>query len=370
MVAAVMKRILFAGAMLILVGCASFADLVTTVDLTDYLALLRLDGASIGVIDFFRGYLDFIAAGNDNVKGELELEGDGSNDPTFSVKRAYIKVRFPAFRMAIGKTRVSWGDGFFFNAGDVIFGSLSLTSSLLENVLRDTTDFMAEAYVPFDKFSFLEALVLPNPVWKPTGPLPVEVSHMSYGGRIVGRLFDTKLEAGYLYNGNDATNHPYVSFQGNLALDWNLSASCSIPIDAPDFENWETTIAITTGLFYMTTLPDSGSISFRLESAIRPYGAWAESTSTYGIYFYPEISYAQSDTLSYLLRALISPVDGSGVVFGGAYWNIYQGFTIGFLTSVMFGDENDTFGWGKPGDLSFIISVRYIYGSENKDEQG
>lgn len=41
------------------------------------------------------------------------------------VPRAYVKLRFPWMRVTLGKTRLSWGQGLPFNAGDLIFGSMS-----------------------------------------------------------------------------------------------------------------------------------------------------------------------------------------------------------------------------------------------------
>jgi hypothetical protein len=83
----------------------------------------------------------------------------------------------------------------------------------------------------------------------------------------------------------------------------------------------------------------------------------------YGIYLFPEAVYSPGDTLNLTFRSLVCPVDWSGVIFAGAYWSVYQGFTIGFLATAMFGDDNDTYGFGREGDLSFSISLRYVYGS-------
>jgi hypothetical protein len=355
----------------------AFADMTTTVDLADLFSLVShgQDG-SFGFVNLLESSLGLVATNNDNVKGELELAGTGADPAAFDVRLAYMKVRFPWFRLTAGKTRVSWGDGFFFNAGDVIFESLSLAGSLNGSVLRDDTDFMGLVYVPWESFSFIEAIVLPNPVWMPPGvPLPVDVSRMSYGGRFVTTLSGTKLEAGYLFKGKDITNHPYISFQGNLLFDWNLSVSYSIPGLAPDFENWKSSLTISEGFSTLINFEGSGGLSLRFESVIRPYCTWIESTLplpqpplpspiTYGIYIFPEVTYSPDQTLSLIARSLVCPIDWSGVVFAGAYWNIYQGFTIGFLVTGMFGDDNDTYGFGREGDLSFTLSLRYIFGNQ------
>ncbi len=354
----------------------AFADLATTVDLSDTFSLVR-DGTdgSFGLANFFDWSLDFLSEGNDNVKAELELRGIGAERASLEVKRAYVKTRFPWARLTAGKTRVSWGKGFFYNAGDVIFDSLSLSGSLAGSVLRDATDFMGVVLVPFDSFSFLEAVVLPNPVWADPGvPVPVDVSRMSYGGRIVAKLPDTEFEAGYFYDGRDITNRPYASFSGNLLFDWNVSASYVIDGLAPQFENWKSSLVITEGFSTLINTEDGGSLSLRLESVIRPFKTWIESTEpdasqlTYGIYIFPEVVYSPVDNLSITARSLVCPIDWSGVVFAGAYWNVYQGFTVGFLTTAMFGDDNDTYGTNREGAFTFSISLRYVFGSTKGEE--
>jgi hypothetical protein len=370
----VKKSLLSAFVFASMVSVTGFAELTTTVDLTDIASVIRHgQEGTFGMANFLDGSLSFLSEDNDNVKSELELKGRGADESSFEVRRAYIKVRFPWLRLTAGKTRASWGKGFYFNAGDVLFDSLAFTGSLSGSVLRDDTAFMGIAYVPFDSFSFIEAIVLPNPVWiQPGIPVAVDATDMSYGGRIVAKLYDTEFEAGYLYKGQDITNHPYASFSGNLLFDWNLSVSYSISGLAPEFESWKNTLAITEGFSTLINLENSGTLSLRLESVIRPYARWIESTEplpapptpppSYGIYIFPEIIFSPADTFSLVARSLVCPIDWSGVAFLGAYWNVYQGFTIGFLASGMFGDDNDTYGFNRDGDLAFSISLRYVFG--------
>ena len=105
---------------------------------------------------------------------------------------------------------------------------------------------------------------------------------------------------------------------------------------------------------------------FRLESVLRPYGQWTEQDSrdaTYGLYLYPEFSYAPRDSMTLYLRSIVSPVDLSALTFAGYRWNIYQGFTMHFFAAAMAGEENDTFGWNRPGDAGIGAELRYVYGS-------
>ena len=81
----------------------------------------------------------------------------------------------------------------------------------------------------------------------------------------------------------------------------------------------------------------------------------------YGLLLYPEITYAPGEDFSVQLRAMINPVDGSGMASAGLSFGIYQGFTlVGFL-SAMWGDGGDLFGFGRMGDLALSVGLDFIY---------
>ena len=93
---------------------------------------------------------------NPIVRSELQLEETAGDGAVVTVPRASIKVRLPWFRFMIGKSRVSFGRGFFFDAGDVIFGGAGLlVSDFSASVLRDDTTWLLEAYVPLGQLSYL-----------------------------------------------------------------------------------------------------------------------------------------------------------------------------------------------------------------------
>ena len=50
-----------------------------------------------------------------NVRGDVAFTFSYPGDMVF-IDRAYLRARFPNFRLTAGKTRVSWGDGVLFNA--------------------------------------------------------------------------------------------------------------------------------------------------------------------------------------------------------------------------------------------------------------
>jgi hypothetical protein len=346
-----------------------WAEIGVTARITGNTSLVHEQDSEFSLLSYGEGRLDLKSYGNKNVRGQLQLDTLISEEIELDVPRAFIKVRFPAFRLTLGKTRVSWGEGFLFNAGDVVFEGMSLLDNLTELELRDETDWMVVPYVPLGPFSFIEGLVLPHPRLDDGGiPVTVPLGEIDAGSRVQTKAAGIKLEGGYLYKGSEERHRPYVSFQGNLlTLDWHLSTSLSIPTEEPDRENLREGWDISVGLFRIVNLPSSGSITFRFESGLTPFARWQEVSPSptppdYGLYLYPEISVAVNDSLSYFVRSIVSPIDLSALNFAGIRWNIYQGFTMSFYFSLMLGDENDQFGWNRQGDAALTSEMEYIYG--------
>jgi hypothetical protein len=351
------------------------AEIIQTITITDYLGILHTADDSFTITNLLKNRWDFKSKGNQNVKAQFQIDLFlmGTEEVTeipivlLDIPRAYIKVRFPGFRTTLGKTRVSWGDGFLFNAGDVIFGGMSLPADISQTELRDETDLFATVYIPLGRFSFIETVFLPNPEVTGVGP-SVDIGKVSAGGRLYFEVKQaaTAFETGYLYKGEENLHLPYLSLHGHLLVNWNLSASCTIPQTNPDPDSVAESLVLSCGLFHMIGLEGDSTLNLRFEAAIQPLQSWKEKPAAespvYGLYLYPEIVYAPDSTLSYQLRSIISPIDGSVIAFGGLNWNMYQGFTIGFMISGMAGDNDDHFGWGRDGDINFTITAEYIFG--------
>ncbi len=355
----------------ILLAPRVWAEIGVTTRITATTSLVHEVESEFSLLSYGEGRLDLRSYGNKNVRGQLQLDALLSEEVKLDVPRAFIKVRFPGFRFTVGKTRVSWGEGFLFNAGNVVFKDISLLENLAELELRDETDWMFVPYVPLGTFSFIEGLLLPHPRLTggsdgPRVPVAVPLSQIDTGSRIVTKALGVKIEGGYLYKGSKERHRPYVSFQGNLlTVDWHLSSSLAIPSEDPDRQALRDGWDISIGLFRLVNLPSSGSITFRFESFIRPFGQWQESgpsASDYGIYLYPEVTVAVNDSLTCFVRSIVSPIDLSALNFAGLRWNIFQGFTMSFFFSLMLGDENDHYGWNQQGHAALTSEMQYIYG--------
>jgi hypothetical protein len=349
------------------------AEIGVTTKITGATGLIHEKEENFSLLSYGEGRLDLTSYGNENVRGQIQFEALVSEEIDFDVPRAFIKVRFPGIRLTLGKTRVSWGEGFLFNAGDVVFESMSLLENLSGLELRDETDWMIVPYIPLGTFSYIEGLLLPHPRLSDDSesfPVALSLSQLDAGSRIVTKALGIKLEGGYLYKGSVEEHRPYVSFQGGLlSLDWHLSSSLAIPSTHPDSKDLREGWDLSVGFFRLVGLSSGRSIGFRFESGIRPFGQWEESDpspsqSVYGIYLYPEVSFAASDSMTFFLRSIISPVDLSALNYAGIRWNIYQGFTMSFFFSLMLGDENDHFGWNRSADTALTSEMEYIYGGK------
>jgi hypothetical protein len=336
--------------------------------------------------------LDVKAARNPNVQGTVAAEflpidlyesGSPSTETSLDLKKAYVKARFPVLRITVGKTRLSWGDGVVFNAGDLLFGSLNPLLDLTQQELRSDTAWLTAVNVPLGQFAFVEGVVLPPGIDQENAEAG-ELTKASIGGRTYFTLLNTKVELGYLYKGEEKVDYdvighrPYISLQGNIGPDWYMSSSAAFPTDAQK-ENgtemdWKESWNISFGLFHLQEINRNNTLSLRLESLWFPYQSWDEETprdTVYGVFLYPELTWQQGNSLTYSLQSVISPLDDSAMITGGAGWNIYQGLTLQAYLTFFAGEKSDTFAWDrgnawqddqdKVNGVSVMTGLRYTY---------
>ncbi len=307
---------------------------------------------------------------NRNVKSQIKFSAvipdPFGDDPVyFDIPRAYVKFRFPGIRAVIGKAPFSWGEGLIFNAGDVIFGDSALETNLMQSEFLDSATWLTTLYYPLGDFSYLEAIVISPDL------ISAGIDITTAGGRLVTKLDNTKVESGYIFAGTENAHKPYISLQGNLYLDWHLSASTSLPTGDAIPDSLKDSLVITAGIYSLVRLGYDGILNYRIEVLIKPYEKWEEYSAgsgepeSYGIYLYPEIAYSFNSSMALVLRGFVSPVDRSAVVIPGFSWNVFQGFSLLGFAAFSIGGPSDTYAWepesvGSSG-FALMAGVSVIY---------
>ncbi|QEN04631.1 hypothetical protein EW093_07915 [Thiospirochaeta perfilievii] len=323
-----------------------FSEVDIDASLNGVLGVTRDNSGDFTSSSLASGSLTIKSTNSSDVKSQLTLDFLSYRSVgTLSISKAWIKFRFPLFRVTLGKNRITWGEGAAFNAGDVIFDDyIDPIKQNLEEVdltadeLRSVNRTLAQVIFPLGRFTYTELIYLPYDFLSTddlsviaTGATPVEKgfeSH-SYGGRFVTRLGGIKLETGYIYNGDRGVHKPYISINGTSGVDYHLSSSINIQNGNSDFDLWKESLKISSGAFYIFDFEDDKTLTLRLESQIKPFGDWELDA----LELYPELSLVPNDEISLFLRGIINPLDFTLKSTFGLNWKTYQGFSIGSFIS-------------------------------------
>lgn len=355
-----------------------------------------------------RAELDFQSRGSRWVRSRLSIRADiaersDGTDLRFTIPRAFIRTRFPLgesylFRTTFGKSRVTWGDGALYNAGDLVFGAEGRRADLFaSSTLRDETDWLITAFFPLGQFSFIEPVVLipesrildatDDSGGGTTGGAAAGADQLildapsfektAVGGRVQWKVADVKMETGYLYRGALEASDFSLSLQGNILVDLYGGAATTL---GPDYDPYEE-LRLTAGALHQLRYGVGSLLSFRLEALVYPDGDWRElseeeilSTTAagsgegpgsggpgYAISLFPEVSWSPSESVSVFGRVLVSPIDLSALWIAGSDWNIYEGLTLGAYLAAQSGESLDTYGFERRGGASLTTSVRYVF---------
>jgi len=297
------------------------------------------------------------SANNNKVKATLELGAKSSSylEQEVSLDRAFIKTRTDRYRITLGKTRLSWGEGSAFNAGDVIMGGSDLNLQLTENDYRNSATWLTSFYRATGRFSFTELVIMPPEIQADLNESPT-LDKAKVAARTqfrVDRLAKTKFELGYALKG---THHqPYISLQGGSGLNWHLSANLQA----------DHSINASAGVYTLSNLGEQYTLSFRSELLYKSAGRSTEIPNgdnyrTYA-YAYVEFGLSKGDGQSYYNRNIISPIDQSAMIILGTNINLHQGLNLFSHVSMQQGNSDDTFKQNLIGSYSLTLGSRFVF---------
>jgi hypothetical protein len=352
----------------VLAAATAAAEVRTSVELTLLDALTRLHGDEAGFTAGGVGKLVLDTAPSETLRGQVALETRIGDVTELNVSRAYLRIRTPGWRVTHGLTPLAWGQGFFYNAADPIFGPEGSTEDLTAKELRDFSVWQSTLFIPLGPFTFVEGTLLApelnvRDLINDPDAKPPAASDAAGGTRFVGRVGAAQIEAGYLYRGSDGTHNPFVSLRGNVLVDVYVAASAALPQEGIGLEQVEDRVLASAGLFHVMRGPGGSFVTARLEGLVRPGGRWepGPAGSVYGIVLYPELVWNAGPRISLISRNFLSPIDLSALCALGADWKFQPGLSLLAFASAQLGERDDTWAWGRERDLTLTAGFRFVY---------
>ncbi len=286
------------------------------------------------------------SVGFKNVKTDMGVNltfNSNSPNPSFSLDHLTIKARFPSFRLTFGKTRLDWGEGNLFNAGNVLFNSTSYSVPLLNDSVILEREWLGAVTIPLSSFSFLEgAIILPD---------DGDVMGLKGGIRYYSSEGSVKIDTGISAGGGNIT--PHLSIMGNIGIDASISTSFGLPVNSEALPVFKESWNITGTLFHIFSFMSQDTLSVRIEILYAPYASGEELP----LFLYPSLQYGFSNGISLYAQSIVSPIDLSASISLGGSWNIFEGLTINSFMQTAIGDDDDVFTYGNVAFSIGLISL-------------
>ncbi len=334
-----MKKVSLFFSLIIILGSSLFASIDITSEVSLINSIMFNSTTDSSYTQSGNALVTLSSSGYKNIKADIALiAGFSSLDetPSATLDRITIKARFPSFRILMGKTRLDWGEGELFNAGNVLFEDDANNAPLINDALVLQRKWLTAITYPLSSFSFLEgALIVPT-----TNNNAVDVKGGLRYYNSEGRF---KIETGAAVDKEEVT--PYMSISGSLIIEMALSASISIPFDGNE-EKLKESLSFSSSLFHIFSFLNQDTLSLTVEALYTPFTkAW--------LYLYPSVQYQLSNGILLSIRSIVSPLDLSASVTGGVRWNIFEGLVIsGFVNT------NDAFSFT---DTSISIGLSSLF---------
>jgi len=336
-----MKRIVLVVVIAVVLSTSAFASLDITSELSLMNTLMLDSSDNLSYIQSGNALVTLSSSGYKNIKADIAVNvGFNSLElsPTASLDRLTLKARFPNFRILMGKTRLDWGEGELFNAGNVLFEDVTSDIPLMNDSLVLLREWLAAFTYPISSFSFLEGAIIVPQSGKP--------DEIKGGLRYYNSEGNMKYEGGARVDKESLI--PYVSIMGSIGIDASLSASVAIPFDS-DENIIKESVTFSSSIFHIFSFLNQDTLSLRLEGLYSPY-------KDISIFLYPSIQYQLSNGMVFSLKSIICPIDVSASVSAGTIWNIFEGLVISGFVNSNIGEVDDTFSFNDAITISIGLS--------------
>lgn len=280
------------------------------------------------------------SSGYSNVKAEAAFDftfDSLSLTDSVSLERLSVKSRFPSFTLTAGKTRLDWGEGIAFNAGNALFDDTTYQITFLEDSFISDYKWLTSVKVPVGFFSFVEAAVV--------APSSADAADTTAGIRYYNSENDIKYEMALALRNDDSGKviTPSFSLSGNIIVDTYISAAFNLPYPEEILEEVKDSLVITAGAFHILTFENQSTLSMRLETLLYPFASFNAAEEPLALFAYPSIQYSLANSLTFSLQSVVSLIDASASVYAGSSWNIFDGLSLFAYLGGNLGEAEDTF---------------------------
>jgi hypothetical protein len=321
-----------------------------------------------------------LTAGTKDVKSEFRVNLINYPVPTAILDRAWVKFRFSEVRGTMGLGRLGWGPGFVYVPGDLMFDSTSLSVNFDSDELRSSANWLGDAYLSLGEEAFAEAMVLsPAPQTIATNgvgsPFPGPASQVAGGIRVSASPGGVTLEGAAAVDGADSLCKIAVSTQFHALADWYSTVREDLPTNPGSNYTVGEGMSLGLGAFGLFDLGEGYGLSTRQEALLRPWHHWVpldlrtlgSGTSLgvdpdsppgsagvgepYALYTYHEVNLTMPENYILTFRALLSPVDASGLGIVQLSWAPLQELSLYVRGSSQFGTDSATYQWNSLGSI-------------------
>lgn len=309
---------------------------------------------------------------NPQIRGltRIALLGTEQNKLLLELSRAYIRARIPfnigySIQLELGKNTLAWGEGSYYNAGDVIFGSDPKSSTLQNSSFRDYAFWQLRMFIPINSFSYFEPVFgLPDQQYtfdssnNVSIASPITLDNVGTGARFHVETGILQWELGAYSRFIQKQVSPYISLAIPLTVRIYIASSTTLDYrentDPISVQLGKQT-AISGGLLYIFGFDNGGNFTFQPEILYKSFMSTSDSQFAVQLNMLWKIT----RVLGLVFRSNMSFENQEYSLLLGPQWSPVTGFTLSALSTTLMNIENQTDNNTFYSGLD--ITLNYIY---------